>query len=1828
MKRILHTSIHWQITIAILFSILFSAITADAQNAGNEAARKYVADFFNARQQKTPGLKSAVSLADLTQTYQSAEHVKTPLYVFQQEGNGFAMVAQSGNNFAIVGYSDEAVFTSENIPPQLEALMNFYEDSLQFYTNSSKSFYPGTPVVPALLDEQNIRLDQFRHPEVGGSYTGCMATAITQILLFHAAEKGTTIKGYGSHCYNYGTYGDICANFENATYNSAELLSYHVAIALDMRFTTGGSSPPSVDKIYNIEKYFRFFVKGTISEDFYIKNELEHRRPVYSSLIGWPENHAVVVDGYDDKGYFHLNFGWGGTFNGYFLMNNGTWFGTGNAGQKFHSNFLSVYLLTPSQMPVNTQDSLALVAVHNALGGYDATQWDITSPVWNWPGVLVMNDRVIRLAVNAEIKPVNAQSIAPEIGNLTALQELSITGCLNGNIPSTITNLKELKELHIANSAVYINPTLLKGNFKSNLPTDINKLTNLEWLSLHNALKGTIPSSIGSLTKLKLLHISQDTLNFGKGDLYGTIPSTIGNLSNLQTLNITDQQLSGTFPESIKNLQELRDLNLSGNNLQGILPVLNFPQLTYLKLNDNQFTEIADGDGNCPNLVDIQLQNNKITGSIPSYIGNFTALKSINFSDNHIESLPEEIGNLTLLETVRLDSNKLTALPDAIALPLRLMHLSAANNQIGYIPSNFAQSRRLVTLNLANNQITSIPEQIGNCSDLYEIHLNNNKIKSIPETFENISNFAVVYLHNNEIQGPIPEKLMTSYGNNKFVTLNGNRFVFNDIPESDELKFGVRDQKNIPLQKQVYKVQMGDTVTIDIRSISNLLHPGNEYFWLTYPDLVPVITKDERFSGIENNPVLEVIIDENTIQDKYYCKVFNSLAPYFEFDYNGTNYAAPCMEYLNTDTIVFQLATEEEIIAEKYTKEFVTSQSAISDNTISDGTITLVPPLKSVRGEIIWEASADGINWERVSETMQQADLKVNLKSVNSEQLVLTPKNTAFYRCGVLETDCDPLFSEPLKVEAPGNILFDEIINVTEESRTISVDSIEVIVPQHFYDTDFRLTITKIENPPPSSNIFVSGSVYDVSVSFSDTFNIPLIIKLKNVDKTKVNENEINRFEAVYFDDKKREWIPFESAHLSLKDSTINIVTHHLTKMKWWWYSSEYTMGYTDVYDRNNVLVFYNDDHANVMDLVYGLKQSTKPWHISGTPKMVQDITEYLPMVIKKYKSFGLESPGGKFKVYMHNFKGEADGEIGVLGMMNGYIIISRDIVNPVILQQALAHEFMHYTQDYYISANGGNLFWMEAHATLSDRIIWDTLEIPVAESEVFLKTGKKSDKFPFATFLSNSWDYWDNSVLTSKMSGVREYGYLAGTFLHYMRSYREGNKKLSPTTLLKETSWFGSWRTYLASYTSNHLDAILGDEYEEYVKFLLSGKEEKFTLINKKGNPYAFLQDPKNKNVFTYPVSYRFNQGDEMVKKDEMEIEVPYMASKIVLLENMNPDTMVLVNYKRKHEFDYDHMVYHVTFDAKKQEMEFVDISDSTEYNFLLDANNDENQLKKFNNYSFLLLINKEYIGASSLIEDFDASFELTAMPVFNIENVGMLNINSGSNIVNHIFKPSAPNSSTVSEEIIIGTPNAGFLNMVLEDFSVSWIHDYTNKKVVNDQTYQIETRYTLVMDQGLVKGMPTMKDSTIYTQTIEHNVITGGLKITEHEEKIHKMHAYISFVQGIYDVEEKLISPEYTDMKEVKSKTYWLKDFMNYLQPPDVTASYEQSHGKNIALFETANTSQTRDLVSKIDATYLKQTFNMHGELISEQNMEYVSTNYSDPNLIIRLIIRLSDE
>ena len=74
---------------------------------------------------------------------------------------------------------------------------------------------------------------------------------------------------------------------------------------------------------FKYNKGMKFIMRGTktINEwEQLIFNELNNKRPIiyggFTSLGG----HAFILDGYNEEGYFHFNWGWSAHSNGYFLI--------------------------------------------------------------------------------------------------------------------------------------------------------------------------------------------------------------------------------------------------------------------------------------------------------------------------------------------------------------------------------------------------------------------------------------------------------------------------------------------------------------------------------------------------------------------------------------------------------------------------------------------------------------------------------------------------------------------------------------------------------------------------------------------------------------------------------------------------------------------------------------------------------------------------------------------------------------------------------------------------------------------------------------------------------------------------------------------------------------------------------------------------------------------------------------------------------------------------------------------------------------------------------------------------------------------------------------------------------------------------------------------------------------------------------------------------------------------------------------------------------------------------------------------------------------------
>ncbi len=307
--------------------------------------------------------------------------------------------------------------------------------------------------------------------------------------------------------------------------------------------------------------------------------------------------------------------------------------------------FILIFSFFTAKAQVNTQDSLALLALYNSTNGANwNTTWNLNNPVGSWHGVTTTNGRVVEL--DFFLNNLNG-SIPSELGNLSALTTLNLSiNLLTGSIPSELGNL--------------------------------TALTNVD-LSL-NQLTGSIPSELGNLSALT-------SLNLQDNQFTGSILSELGNLTALTSLNLNDNQLTGSIPSEFGNLTALTSLNLSDNQLTGSIPTElgNLTALTSLNLQDNQLTgSIPSEFGNLTALTILFLNDNQLTGSIPSEFGNLTALTILFLNDNQLTgSIPTELGNLVNLQNLLLDNNQLRDLPD-------LSHITGLNGSSDFqVQNNF-----------------------------------------------------------------------------------------------------------------------------------------------------------------------------------------------------------------------------------------------------------------------------------------------------------------------------------------------------------------------------------------------------------------------------------------------------------------------------------------------------------------------------------------------------------------------------------------------------------------------------------------------------------------------------------------------------------------------------------------------------------------------------------------------------------------------------------------------------------------------------------------------------------------------------------------------------------------------------------------------------------------------------------------------------------------------------------------------------------------------------------------------------------------------------------
>lgn len=1643
-------------------------------------------NYFSAvpgQQQRIPAEERAVELV-----YSSVDTVAKPVFVLQQPGNGFLLIQSDGNVNRIIGYSRNQQISSGQLPPSFRALLRYYEEvtkplpdslirlSMQPEPFSTEDVLKAKAVVTPMLNTAGIHLNQFYHQEVGNCPSGCVATAFVQIMAYHKYPE----KGKGSHCYTTSKYGEQCADFENTTYdwNQADndfykMVSKHVGVATDMRycFDQDGSSPGAQNYIQQFSDYFRYHVMVIGSpKNEYVYMELDQGRPLYLEVYGDP-GHALVIDGYDSNGFLHLNFGWGGSADGYYLMNtNSRIEGTG-----FGTNMARVALFSPTPFKVSEADSLVLKSLNQKLN----KRWDEQTPMMSWNGLRYVAGRLVEMDLTGS-NHLNGQ-VPEEIGQLSQLFVLKIAGNLTGELPQSLFNLKQLRLLKINSYNDHLNTTI---------PAAIGGMMHLEEIEMSKCLTGKLPEEIANLTKLRYLKLWSNKLT-------GTFPQDLSKLTKLIVMEVANNEFTGSIPASLGSLEKLILLNMSKNKLEGAIPdcFSKLKSLSEIDFSENELTgNLPQSVSQLTSLTKLNFSVNQLSGSVPAVFDSLVNLKTLELNDNQISSIPANVGMLKSLITLDLSRNQVSELPAALGNCTELKILRLYGNKISDLPASLSRLGNMTELNLGGNGLKTIPMSLLNFTSLNALDLSHNELTAIPEVLSVISP-KELYLNDNRMRGAIPEELLSrSYTS---FSLKNNHFIYKDIPKSDSIINPVNEQRVVPLVADSFGLIPGDTLRLYARKLISVTSPNDVFNWYSY-DPTDTLTK-ARLEMTDS--VLVLPGTEHLFRKRFYCIITNSDEPTYKY----MGYVKiSSLPQLKTDTFRLYPWTEREYLSDVYNTQVLVSEE-VGSKPLSDRFVTLISPWQ-VRGQQVWQGSLDKQTWFDLKMNMTQQELKNNLESVQEKELVLFPKTTAYYRNALLESRCVPRYSDTIRVSPLGEVICDTTIMVNNETKTIALDSLEITIPKGLMNGNLRLSVIESNQfPAMPSGVISHGKMYEVHIDQSSQFDMPLTIKFKNIHKPSFDAKKIDNYRAAYFDERIQEWVFFDQSVVDLNDTSIVFHTDHLTKLGWFELAHA---GYTHIYTIPRVNVIYNNDAAYMNHVAMYDRMAVgnlNPWNTAdtdpdgwGAPYMIQDIANYTRQVIEAYEAKGLSTPSLRFNVYLKGLDGAA-GQVdaGTYLAGRGYIYIDPGMATAMkdelkgkreYLKTVIAHEYMHFTQDYYMTVMLANSFWMEATAPLAGRIAWPgTAELEVPEPELLLAEALNSSSGESSIFdvLAKQWYNSYNVPVVSKLAsgGATAEMNLASLFLHYMSSYRPG-KKLNTVDLLKNTPYFSSWVGYLSDFVSENLadgsETIeLGKEYDNYVRFLFEGSKANFNVFNVDKSTYADPLKHLKENYKSFVNKYIQFKGKDKQLKDEVHFSMGNLSSKIVQIYNLNSHQLMLMKYYRKSKPENVSM-YTGKFNSKTKLLEWTDVSKKDTITVLtgaydpIDPSNNDHMI-------YLLFVNKSTgdIMNTSINDDLEF-FLLPDLKYF--DGIAFFRPYSTVPLPIHVVEESP------ELKIVFGNEGAeSYSPAVFRVFATSFGTAVDFDQQFTDSTV-VATAHSSIIDQQLVYNFLRDKLTVTHSMDLEH--------------------------------------------------------------------------------------------------------------------------------------------
>lgn len=378
----------------LLLALLLSTLTLWAERIDVATARK-VAEQVAA--QCSEELRS--SKVDITLVYAAVPGQEQSLlrsgktdgpadyFVFNLAADkGFVIVAGDDCAFPVIGYSDEGCFHPDNLSDNLRSMLLFYQNQITFATRQDiktsrqvetawqryLSAKPtATPKRVVLLETahwgQGEPFNRFT-PKVNGERTvvGCTATAMAIVMNYHQyppqavnppAWNRFSVEGKETSqrvTYDAYDWDNMLPLYETDSYTEAQgnavaQLMFHCGanIKMDYGRLESGAYPlqaaRALPRVFGYSNSIQFLTRRAYRWEEWkniLRQELDAGYPaLYEGTPLEGTGHAFVCDGYDSDGLFHINWGWNGMNDGFFVLSVLDYDGTGS-GYGYNQNMV------------------------------------------------------------------------------------------------------------------------------------------------------------------------------------------------------------------------------------------------------------------------------------------------------------------------------------------------------------------------------------------------------------------------------------------------------------------------------------------------------------------------------------------------------------------------------------------------------------------------------------------------------------------------------------------------------------------------------------------------------------------------------------------------------------------------------------------------------------------------------------------------------------------------------------------------------------------------------------------------------------------------------------------------------------------------------------------------------------------------------------------------------------------------------------------------------------------------------------------------------------------------------------------------------------------------------------------------------------------------------------------------------------------------------------------------------------------------------------------------------------------------------------------------